>query len=259
MNFGVSLWNYRHYADPPGLRDIFAHVRQQGYGLELWSRLHGEEDVFEAALREGLTAASQGIGLSLHSAGLRTLDEHRRQLDLAAQLGARVVVVHPFEIASAEPKRPDLALTRELVAYAGERGLRLALENLHDAWHLPYLVEAAQSVARLGICLDIGHVYAAGYPLADFLAALGERIIHLHIHDVIAQADLGLPVSAEKHYDQHYQPGSGTIPADDWRLLAAKLGEVGFHGTAVLEIRPRDPMQTALLGRRFMNGLLGTQ
>jgi hypothetical protein len=40
-------------------------------------------------------------------------------------------------------------------------------------------------------------------------------------------------------------------------LLVATLREIDFDGTAVFEIRPRNPYQTAYLGRRFFDSLLG--
>jgi inosose dehydratase len=43
---------------------------------------------------------------------------------------------------------------------------------------------AATDPARIGICLDVGHHFAAGGdPVAD-LRALGERVTHVHLKDV---------------------------------------------------------------------------
>ncbi|MHB1417933.1 MAG: sugar phosphate isomerase/epimerase family protein, partial [Chloroflexota bacterium] len=207
-------------------------------------------------LSQGLTASRQGLNLSLHSAGLRDADTHKHQIDLAAQLGAKIVVLHPNELAAAEETKPDLPLTADLVDHATQCGVKLALENLHENWHLPFLVEAARNVKGLGICLDIGHVYATDIPLGKYLEALGGRLVHLHLHDVIPLADIGLPVPAGKHYEQHYVPGTGRIPPADWDLLAATLRRLDYRGIAILEIRPRDPIQNALLGNRFLGNYL---
>ena len=238
---------------------ICAQARELGYGIELWSRLHGEEDVFGEVSRRGLADSLQGMNVSIHSAGLRTFNSHRSQIDVASQLGAKVIVFHPKELAAADETVPHLPLIRDLVAYAAERGVRLALENLHEEWHLAFLAEAARGVDGLGMCLDLGHVYTTRPPLAEYLAALGERIIHLHVHDLLAPDDLGLAGTVSQHYEQHYLPGTGTIPAADWELLVATLKRVDFQGTAVFEIRPRDPLQTALLGRRFLQRILDAQ
>jgi len=39
--------------------------------------------------------------------------------------------------------------------------------------------------------------------------------------------------------------------------LVATLNEIDYDGTAVFEIKPRLPLQTALLGVKFMDHLLG--
>jgi sugar phosphate isomerase/epimerase len=53
----------------------------------------------------------------------------------------------------------------------------------------------------------------------------------------------------------HYALGTGGIPLQDWELLTATLQEIGFDGTAVFEIRPRNPYQTARLGQHFLENL----
>jgi sugar phosphate isomerase/epimerase len=98
----------------------------------------------------------------------------------------------------------------------------------------------------------VGHVYLTDDTMQAFLAGLGGRIVHLHLQDILALAEVGLPGQRE----DHYTPGSGAIPLEDWCLLASHLQETGFEGTAVFEIRPRNPYQTATLGRYFFDGLL---
>ncbi len=88
--------------------------------------------------------------------------------------------------------------------------------------------------------------------MSKFLDALKERIIHLHIQDVLSEAEARLPCTGK----DHYIPGTGGIPDKDWNLFATTLQEINFQGIAVFEIQPRNPLQTAFLGRTFMRTLL---
>ena len=55
----------------------------------------------------------------------------------------------------------------------------------------------------------------------------------------------------------HYTPGTGGIPQAEWKLLAQTLKEIDFDGIAVFEIIPRNPLQNTVLGKRFLEGILG--
>jgi len=196
-----------------------------------------------------MKAALGSMPVSLHSAIVRGLPEQLAQVDAAHELGANVLVVHSDEFFAGGQGQLDVGLCREVVAYAAQRGVRIALEN----GQLPFLEQALAAVDGLRICLDVGHVYLTSEPMQAFLSALKTRIIHLHLQDILTPAEVDLPNSGK----DHYTPGTGGIPAKDWQLLVATLREIDFDGTAVFEIRPRNPYQTAYLGRRFFDGLLG--
>jgi sugar phosphate isomerase/epimerase len=89
--------------------------------------------------------------------------------------------------------------------------------------------------------------------MTAYLSALKTRIVHVHLQDILTPVEAGLPSSGR----DHYTPGTGGMPVEDWQLLVATLGEIDFEGTAVFEIRPRNPYQTAYQGRCFFDSLLG--
>ncbi|MBN1316535.1 MAG: sugar phosphate isomerase/epimerase, partial [Anaerolineales bacterium] len=101
-------------------------------------------------------------------------------------------------------------------------------------------------------CLDVGHVYLTDSGMREFLQVMGGRIVHLHLQDLLSAAEVGLPVPTV----DHYLPGTGRIPSADWRLLVERLKELDYVGTAVFEIRPRNPYQNSILGARFFDDLL---
>ncbi len=248
--YAISAWNYWHYAEIGSLEAEVERLRALGYGIELWSRWPGEEDLFAEAQRERLKSLVEGMPVSLHSAIVDTFAAHARQIDTAQALGAGVIVVHADDLCPPGRETLDAALARDVVAYAAERDVRIALEN----GQLPFLVEALDAVDGLGVCLDVGHVYLTPEPLERFLAHLKPRLIHLHLQDILSEGEQDLPGIPP----DHYLLGSGGIPRDDWALLAATLREIDYDGMAVFEIRPRHPLQSAALGTRFVAALLGT-
>ena len=275
ITYSVSLWNYGGYARVPSLERILAQLREREYGVEVWRSFVDEKDLFDQVGRARLKAALKGMPVSLHSAGGNTLGLHQVQIDAAADLGASVIVLHTanlllkervdleteqrargvpwLEIAqSGKPSDLDLDLTRQAVAYAAERGVTLALENGIDTAPFAFLTHAVDNVKGLGICLDVGHLYRpwdpdpTPDPMREFLDALREHIVHLHIDDAFPDTEL----------DDHFAPGTGGIPVADWRLLATTLQEVDYRGMAVFEVRPRTPLETAALSKAFMQEYL---
>lgn len=249
IDYAISLWNFTHYANASSLERVLAWVRAAGYGIELWGSWRDERDLYDPAVRGRLRAALDGMPVSLHTAGAPTLDMHRKQVDAAAELGAQVVVLHSDDLYLPGTKTLDVELAGRATAYARAAGVRLALEN----GQLPFLAEAIRQVADLDICLDVGHVYLTPELMAAFLAAFKHRIIHLHLQDLVLEPEFGLRSPGTGR--DHYTLGSGGIPTEDWNLLIAALREVDFRGTAVFEIQPRNPLQTAALGRAFMGRL----
>ena len=248
LHYAISLWNFSHYARSDSLEEELGRMRATGYGVELWDRWPGMESLYAPQQRARVKAALDGMPVSLHTALVYNLEAHLAQVDAAHELGARVLVVHSDEFFAGERGVLDAGLCREVVAYAGERGVCVALEN----GQLPFLERAIAAVDDLRICLDVGDVYLTETPMRDFLAALKSRLVHLHLQDVLAPDEADLPHAGA----DHYALGTGGIPRQDWELLAATLEAIDFDGTAVFEIRPRTPYQMARLGRRFFEGLL---
>ncbi len=253
----MSQWNYRHYSNVPSLERVIELLREQGYGIELWAGWQesgiakwgaDEADLFDEVGRRRLKAALEGMTVSLHTAGARTFGEHKKQIDAAADVGGEVVVLHPGNLCKEGRIELDAALCREAVAYGAERNVVLALEN----GDLPFLAEAIEQVEGLGICLDVGHVDATPEPMSAYLETLKGRLCHLHLQDVLSPPEQGLPGTG----GDHYIPGTGGIPSEDWKLIAQTLRETDFSGIAVFEIRPRNPLQTALLARGFFDTAL---
>lgn len=160
---------------------------------------------------------------------------------LAGAIGAEVVVYHSGmlriaygdEDAVAQGMAAERDALRALGDEAGERNIRIAVENVHPTdlriLHRAYgfdLERLAEHVAQVnhphvGICLDTGHGFlSARYFGFDFLAevrAIAPLVNHIHLTD-----NFGRPLLDEHHNaeeslivgvgDVHLLPGWGAIP-----------------------------------------------
>ena len=155
----------------------------------------------------------------------KALDEHRRHLAVAAELGARVYVVHP------DLQRRWRGWDKRVQRDAGARrstssprcrrspGSRIAVENLPFVRHTHFKAPGDLDLRGLGLSLDVGHAAVTG-TLAAWLRDGRYELKHVHLHD------------NEGHVggDQHLPLGRGVIDAAPVLELARAHG-----ATVVLE------------------------
>jgi sugar phosphate isomerase/epimerase len=223
-----------------GYEEAFRLAAEEGVDLEVAYDLHEVLPLPEAkALRA--TGEALGVGFTLHlpfvevnPASLiptvRQLSEDRlkRALEFGEALGAKVGVLHTGQVPLRHPMA--LALAREALERTLSALLPLpfpvALENL--ALFPEDLIQGPEELKALldrfpqyGFCLDVGHALVELGPTGPFryLEALGNRLLHLHLHDNHGARDDHLPV------------GAGRVP---WEGLKGFLQ--GFSGTAALEV-----------------------
>ena len=152
------------------------------------------------------------------------LEVHRRHLAVAAELGARVYVVHPDlqrrskgwdarVVKALETSFEELAVLQE------ESGVVIAVENLPFVRHTHFRAPGDLDLHGLGLSLDVGHAAVTG-TLATWLADKTYDLKHVHLHD------------NEGHVggDQHLALGRGMIDAAPVMELARAAG-----ATVVLE------------------------
>ena len=76
----------------------------------------------------------------------------------------------------------------------------------------------------------MGNVVLYGYP-QDWIRTLGNRIVKLHIKDVSFRRD----PTTKKNVTEWVALGEGDI---DWPAVYAALSEIGYKGTATVELEP---------------------
>ncbi|MGE0297117.1 sugar phosphate isomerase/epimerase family protein [Pseudonocardia sp.] len=152
----------------------------------------------------------------------------RRSVAVAADLGARTVVLHP----AFRWQRRYADVFAEEVARAGTScGVLLTVENMfpvtrgrvtatpYDPGHDPTAVGYAHYT------LDLSHTAVAGDDALAMLRRMGEGLAHLHLGD-----------GTGAHRDEHLVPGRGTQPCAE---VLQRLADAGFGGVVVAEINTR--------------------
>jgi sugar phosphate isomerase/epimerase len=173
--------------------------------------------------------------LAVHAPGLLTTqwvwgrepwDKLERAREVAEQLGARVVVVHPpfrwqrdyardFEDGLARiNEQTDVVFAVENLYPLRARGAAVAAWAPH--WN-PVEIDYPHAT------LDLSHTAVSGSDALEMAEQLGDRLAHVHMADGTKP---GLP-------DEHLVPGRGSQPCAE---LLERLGSGGYAGVVVLEI-----------------------
>ena len=153
----------------------------------------------------------------------------QRSAELAVEVGAEVVVVHP-------PFRwqRDYAagFVDGIAALESSTGIAFAVENMYP-WrassrrgmemYLPGWDPSQQPYANTTI--DLSHAAIARSDVVEMADRMGDSLRHIHLTDGSGSAK-----------DEHLVPGRGSMHAD---AFLAHLAERGFEGHIVLEINTR--------------------
>jgi L-ribulose-5-phosphate 3-epimerase len=136
---------------------------------------------------------------------------------------------------------------RKLIPLADELNVTLALEEVWNKFLLSPLefaryIDEYQS-PRIRAYFDVGNVVLYGYP-QDWIRTLGKRIAKLHIKDFSFKRQPGTDNSVAAWVPL----GEGDI---DWTAIYAALHDVGYEGTATLELDPGDGVYLKEMRRRF--------
>jgi len=154
-------------------------------------------------------------------------------IDAAVRLGAKVIVWHGpqrEEVATEAQWEHFLAVTRELAQACGRAGITLGLENVSRCAlsQVRQIVSFAKRLEEIGTPQEIGFVFdpfqaaEAGANPFMVLAAMGNRIVDVHISDY-REDDPGM---------RHLPPGDGDLP---WPALIRAIAGSGYSGPMMIE------------------------
>lgn len=239
-------------------------------GIELWSRdlsayeaEHGSLDDVRAALNDHGLFVPSVIHLKdwMDTEGAAyeaALDEARRQMEQAAEVGAKYIIAGPpagpVHLADAGRRY------RELLAIGKEFGVLPAVEFLGFVEGVNTLDKAWRIVEEAGdqegtIVVDPFHIFRGGSSVDDLEGIPVERIAVYHFND--APGDI--PREAQTDSDR-VMPGDGILP------LAYQLRHLVYHGYEGAlslelfnpELWEKDPFDVAAEGHYRIMELLDT-
>ncbi len=196
--------------------------------------------VRDAGLRVSSLCRGGFVTAAEPAARRAALDDNRRAIDEAADLGAAVLVLVPGglpdgdrDLAGARARVGD-ALT-ELAPYAAQLGVRLGIEPMHPLFAADRGVVSTLSQAlamatpfdpsQVGIVVDTFHLWWEP-GILDLLATAGERIASYQVSDWIT------PLPADSLLSRG-MVGDGHI---DFAAFTAAVARAGYAGDVEVEI-----------------------
>lgn len=170
-------------------------------------------------------------------------------IDLCQEYTIPIVVVHSWQgLEYTFPGEPLYYGNFDcLVAYAQEKGVSIAFENLEGEEYLDALMRRYRDYSNVGFCWDSGHENCYPHKL-DFLEKFGDRLIMTHLNDNLGlRSPDGIPSGVD---DLHYLPWDGSI---DWEQNLRKLKKARPLNILNFELKIRsiskDPKDMIYVGR----------
>jgi len=217
----------------PHAFEAAAELGYDGVEVMVWSDSHTQS-------AEALKVLAADYGVPVTSIHAPTLVVSQRiwgrlpgpklehSVDLALEVGASTVVVHPpFRWQG----RYAAGFAEHVQALTAATGVQIAVENMFPwRWrnreinaYLPGWDPAERDYEH--ITLDLSHAAVARQDGLDLLHKMRDRLTHLHLADGVSST-----------MDQHLVPGRGTQPCAE---VLHELARTGWSGDAVVEVQTR--------------------
>ena len=214
---------------------VLAGLRVAGFELSIYSGWDLDEiaGVVEASPLRFVTAhAAKQIGAQIVPSPQTACHEFARNCELAARAGARLIVLHLWElpVGDAQLER-NLRVLPRLLDAADAVGVTVAVETIptQHATPLDNVRSAVEADDRCRVTLDTEFLAFAGQ-LDDAFEAdwLWEgRVAHVHVKDW--NGSLRGPDGSRRYL----LPGEGDL---DFEAIDARLRERGYDGALTLEV-----------------------
>lgn len=187
----------------------------------------------------------------------KSMKAMRTSLGNAKLWGAETVLLVPAVVSPdhsyAEAYKRSQARIRELIPLAAEYKVVIAVEEVWNKFLLSPL-EFARYVDEFNspwvkAYFDVGNIVLFAYP-QDWIRTLGKRIVKLHFKDFKFQQNR----ETRKREAEFVNLGEGEI---DWKAIHAALAEIGYRGTATVELAGGDRAYLADVSKRVDKILAG--
>jgi sugar phosphate isomerase/epimerase len=176
LKLGLQTWTCRNmdfdqvvaFAEKHGIKYV------QFIGKHLDPRAPKEETLRKKAILEAKGIVPYTFGVNATS---MDKEKNRELFEFAKLMGIKVIIV--------EPKNP--AEWDNLEELVKEYDIKLAIHNhnLDTVYGSPEKVKKVLDVRdrRIGVCLDVGWITAAGFDAAEAFRGYGDRVYDLHFKD----------------------------------------------------------------------------
>jgi sugar phosphate isomerase/epimerase len=188
----------------------------------------------------------------------RVQKQIRYGITLCEEISSTLVSIHPPFFATENKVKEELLLkaktrflqlVKEEADFASRNHIKIALELF--CYH-PFIFEDLHDFAqfvskfpsdRLGVLLDVGHMYQIGIDLSEAVHIFKHRLLDIQVHDA----------TLEKDYRKatHLPIGKGTINFPDFIYL---LRQVGYDGWLTLEIRGNE--RETMESKKYLDHLI---
>ncbi len=177
----------------------------------------------------GHTAFYLPVACPFEGIRMAAVDELKRCLDAFAEVGSRLMNLHPDRHAPMHDRAFYIGRNIEslvaLIEHGRSVGIEIMIENLPGDFNNAHqLGELLDPLPELMLHLDIGHanLLVPHNTTEEILRAHGRRLRHVHLHD-----------NKGGHMDLHLPLGAGTL---DYRHALQALQDCGFDDTITLEV-----------------------
>lgn len=166
-------------------------------------------------------------------------------IEAAHNLGAGIVVAHPGANTEYDVYRDSrlgfcVDTYKHIADFAGERGIKLALEPLpkNEVGNtLDELLWIVENIGRqnVGINFDVNHLFPAD-AIPGLIRKAGEMILSVHISD-------------QDDQERHWLPFTGKL---NWKEVLKALADSGYKGPLVYETHIKEAQTCEDVGRVVM-------
>ena len=154
-----------------------------------------------------------------------SIEKYKSVFEKAQKLGVKYFTFHGDRIyASGSDELTDIAAEtfNKLADSAKEFGITLCLENV--SWckskSPDYIKSVAEKVRNIGFTLDLKQARRAGVDYSEYLSAMGNRLLNIHVSDFDDKCDCLLP-------------GAGKF---DFKKFKTDIERIGYNGNLLIEV-----------------------
>ena len=233
-----------------GVDSVEISDRPQTYPTLDWAAIKAAADANGIRLNSVHLPFSNRENISHLDAATRaqTIATHTAIMKNAAAIGIGIAVLHPSAEPIADADRAQfMANSKHSLAimadYAAAYGMTVAVEDLPRTClgrNSAEMAELLTADARLRVCFDTNHLL--GEPIRDFVRALGDKFITLHVSD----------------YDfideRHVIPFDGK---NDWKGIIEALEQAGYPGDWTYELKRGWTPEQLVENKRKLEELFG--